>query len=427
MPEKGKLGLKEVVAMGVGGMVSGGIFAVLGVAMLQAGNAVALSFLLAGILTLVTSYSYLKLTLHFREEGGVFTFLEHVVENRSVAGFFGWVLIVGYVGVMAMYAFAFGSYLAGMFGFSSGSILRRMLSVTIVAVFVGLNLWGVRESSIYQDIAVYVKITLLLSVAMIGIVFSANIGQVTANFFDKGVLSPIAAFAIIFVSYEGFELLAYDYRDIRNVEVNLPRGMLISIVIAILIYVSVSFMATLYLTPQQLIAQKEYALAEAVTPFLGAAGFVVIVFLALQSTSSGINATLFGTARLTHRIATEDELPRVFSFRNKRDIPTYSLLLMGGLTAAFTFAGTLEEITTFGSIVFLTADAVANYTNLRAYKRTKSNVLVPAAGLGGCLVAILIVVYHLFMHQPGTLVVIIAVFAVLFFIEFLYIKRKKGA
>ncbi|MFB6190772.1 MAG: hypothetical protein ABEJ91_04345 [Candidatus Nanohaloarchaea archaeon] len=87
MPEQ--LGLKEVVAMGVGGMVSGGIFAVLGVAMKQAGNAVPLSFLLVGVLTLLTAYSYVKLTLHYGENGGAFSFIEHAVSNRHVAGFFG--------------------------------------------------------------------------------------------------------------------------------------------------------------------------------------------------------------------------------------------------------------------------------------------------------------------------------------------------
>ena len=60
--------------MGVGGMVSGGIYAVLGVAMAQAGNAVPISYLIAGVITLLTAYSYLKLTLHFGEHGGVFSF-----------------------------------------------------------------------------------------------------------------------------------------------------------------------------------------------------------------------------------------------------------------------------------------------------------------------------------------------------------------
>jgi amino acid transporter len=293
-----KLGFKEVVAMGVGGMVSGGIYAVLGVAMRQAGNAVPLSYLLAGFITLVTGYSYVKLTLHFGEKGGVFSFVEHVVENDHVAGFFGWVLIVGYVGVMAMYAYAFGAYslvaLRVLFDVTLPNVLRPIISVLVVAAFVGLNVSGVEETAFFEDIAVYFKIFLLSSLAILGVVFYE--GDVAAiDFFDKGVVSPVAAFAIIFVSYEGFQLLVYDYEDIRNVDVNLPRGMYAAILISTLIYVSVSFMASLHLTPEAVVQHKETALAEAVSkiPIIGGFGFGLVILSAVKSTSSGINSTLF--------------------------------------------------------------------------------------------------------------------------------------
>ena len=131
----GKLGLIEVIAMGVGGMVSGGIYAVLGVAMQQAGNAVPLSYLIAGVITLLTAYSYLKLTLYFGEHGGVFSFVEHIVDNPTIAAYVGWVLVVGYVGVMAMYAFAFGAYTLtaarAIAGIELPQLLRPIISTVI--------------------------------------------------------------------------------------------------------------------------------------------------------------------------------------------------------------------------------------------------------------------------------------------------------
>ncbi|MFB6190771.1 MAG: hypothetical protein ABEJ91_04340 [Candidatus Nanohaloarchaea archaeon] len=92
-------------------------------------------------------------------------------------------------------------------------------------------------------------------------IFFYDGGSVISGFFNKGLVSPITGFAIIFVAYEGFQLLCYDYTDIRDVEVNLKRGMYASILIAIGIYLSVSFMATLRLTPAMLAQHKEYALA----------------------------------------------------------------------------------------------------------------------------------------------------------------------
>mgnify|MGYP000111876661 FL=1 len=423
-----KLGLVEVIAMGVGGMVSGGIYAVLGVAMRQAGNAVPLSYLIAGVITLLTAYSYLRLTLHYEEHGGAFTFVEHATDNVHIAGFVGWVLVVGYIGVMAMYAFAFGAYTLtaarAIVGIELPQFLRPIISVLMVGAFVGLNLSGVHETGLFEDIAVYIKIIILFSLATLGIVFYGG-DPTSIDFFNRGHLSPITGFAIIFVSYEGFQLLVYDYDDIENVEQTLPIGMYISIAIAILIYVSVSFMATLQLSPEQLIAHEETALAAAVSniPLLGAVGFTLVILSAMKSTSSGINATLFGTSRLVHEIATEGAIPRLFSFRNRKGIPVYALLLMGGLTAAFTALGTLKQITEFGSVAFLIADAVANFVNLQLADETGSNRLFPALGLVGTVAAIPIVLYHLYRTDIEILLWIVGIFGSLFLLEFFYIER----
>jgi len=191
-----KLGLVEVVAMGVGGMVSGGIYAVLGIAMRQAGNAVPLSYLIAGVITLLTAYSYLKLTLHYEEHGGAFTFVEHATDNVHIAGFVGWVLVVGYVGVMAMYAFAFGAYTLtaaqAIVGIELPQFLRPIISVLVVGAFVGLNLSGVHETGLFEDIAVYIKIIILLSLATLGIAFYGVIPS-RLTFSIKDILVPSQA------------------------------------------------------------------------------------------------------------------------------------------------------------------------------------------------------------------------------------------
>lgn len=425
----GELGLAEVIAMGVGGMVSGGIYAVLGIAMQQSGNAVPVSYAIAGVITLLTAYSYLKLTLHFGAKGGVFSFVEHTVDNENIAGYVGWILVVGYVGVMAMYAFAFGAYTLTaareIFAVELPQFLRPLLSTGVVGVFVGLNIMGVEETGLVEDIAVYIKVLILLSLATLGIAyFDGDIASV--EFFSKGYLSPIVGFAIIFVSFEGFQLLVYDYNEIADVETNLPRGMYIAIGITILIYLSVSLMASLQLTPEQLIAHKETALAKAVSniPVLGGVGFVLVIVSAIKSTSSGINATLFGTSRLVHEIAAEGKLPRLFSFRNRAGIPVYALLFIGVLTALFSAVGSLKQITEFGSVAFLFSYAVTNWVNFRLREETGSNAIVPLLGLVGTASALPVVIYHLYATDVGILLWIVGIFAVLAVVEFGYMERQ---
>lgn len=420
-----KLGLKEVIAMGVGGMVSGGIYAVLGVAMKNAGNAVPISFLIGGILTLITAYSYIKLTHYFEEGGGVFSFIEHTVKNRHVAGLVGWLLIIGYIGTIAMYAYAFGAYSTGFFNLPENSIYRKLTSAAIILIISSINIAGVKMSGLYEDIAVYIKILILISIGIAGIYFAPESALSSFTFFNKGYLNPISAFAIIFVSYEGFQLLTYDYKDIKNVKENLPIGIYASILIAMIIYISVSFMATLHLSPEQLIQHKEYALAKAVTPFLGSAGFILVVISALKSTSSGINATLFGTARFAKKMATEKELPKVFSMKNQAGVPKNAIIAITIVTIIFTVLGSLEQITEFSSIAFLLAFGVVNYINLRNYKKTNSNPILPTLGLLGILAALPMVGYHVYQASPFNFYIILGIFTLGAYIEFMHMERKK--
>jgi amino acid transporter len=340
----------------------------------------------------------------------------------------GWVLVVGYVWVMAMYAYAFGAYtlvaLREIFSVTLPGLLRPVLSTGVIAIFVGLNLIGVEETGFVEDITVYFKVLLLLTLAVLGTIY-ADVSLGSFDFFNEGVISPISAFAIIFVSYEGFQLLTYDYQEIENVDRNLERGMYIAIAIAIVIYVSVSLMATLNLSPELLQKHKETALAKAVSkiPFLGEIGFILVIISAIKSTSSGINATLFGTARLTHRIATEEVLPRGFSFRDRRGVPVYSLLLMGGLTALLTTFGTLTTITEFGSVAFLMSFTVTNYVNLKLSDETESWTVIPAFGLLGTNLALPILIWHLYQHEFWILIYILILFVSLFLFEYLYMTR----
>jgi amino acid transporter len=93
------LKLPELIAMGVGGMIGGGIFCVLGLAVDVSGHAAPLAFLIGSVIALVAGYSYIKLALAFRSNGASFTYFEHAFpEHLSVAGIAGRTVVVGYIG-----------------------------------------------------------------------------------------------------------------------------------------------------------------------------------------------------------------------------------------------------------------------------------------------------------------------------------------
>ncbi|MCE7735058.1 MAG: amino acid permease, partial [Candidatus Heimdallarchaeota archaeon] len=134
--------LKQVLAMGLGGTIGGGIFAALGVAIRVAGNGAVITFFVAGIVALLSGYSYSQLTDHLQEEGGSFTFFEHYFKNPNIAGFSGWVLIMGYIGTMALYAYAFGAFLSTVMPISTPEISRIIYSVFVIVLLVIINLQG---------------------------------------------------------------------------------------------------------------------------------------------------------------------------------------------------------------------------------------------------------------------------------------------
>ncbi|MFB6292052.1 MAG: APC family permease [Candidatus Nanohaloarchaea archaeon] len=426
----GELGLKEVVAMGVGGIIGGGIFAVLGVAARLSGNAAFLTYFLAGVVALASGYAYYRMTAHVHEEGGSFTFLEHYVENKNIAGMVGWVLVVGYIGTMAMYSYAFGSFAAGFFGFGGGSLVRGAISVGVIALFVGVNFLGARETGGSEDLLVYAKVLILLlfgAAGTWGILTRPEFSFFTGGVFNEGLMAPIIGIGAIFVSFEGFQLLTYEYSEMEGGIDTLKKGILLSIIVSTLIYVLTAAVTTSLVSPQQIIQHKETVLAFAASKIFasqlmkGVAGLLVSA-AALFSTASAINATLFGTARFSHKMATENELPGVFSFRNKKGVPTGSLLIIGLLTSAFTFLGSLEEITTFASLAFITVFSVVNYLALKECDRV-STLFITGLGLIGTITSLVLLLWHLYIDKIHVLVFVGMIFAVLFLVEFLYFER----
>src|SRR6056297_2644933 len=119
MSPKNKLSLFDACGMAIGGMVGGGIFAVLGEAVITSGNAAFISLGLGGIMALITGLVYSKLTIDFDESGGEFIFMEHIAGVRF-AGTISWFLLLGYVFTISLYAYTFGAYAGRLLGFGSG-------------------------------------------------------------------------------------------------------------------------------------------------------------------------------------------------------------------------------------------------------------------------------------------------------------------
>jgi amino acid transporter len=415
MSQKLQLGLKELIAIGVGGMIGGGIFSVMGLAVEITGNATPIAFLLGGILALIMGYSYVKLAVAFHSDGASFTYLELAFpKHKFIGAITGWIVIIGYIGVMSLYAFTFGAYAAELLN-SNNDFVRKILSVSIILIFVMINLIGTKTLSKTEDLIVYGKIILLAILALAGMqsVDTQNITPIV----DKGVISIFMAAALIFVAFEGFQLITNGVRETKNPEQNIARGIYGSIAIVSVIYIVLSIVAIGSLSHEDLVAAKEYAMAMAAQPSMGNAGRVLVSIAALLATASAINATMFGASRMMAEMATEHEMPKAFSFRNIESVPWISVVTLGILTLCFTYFGELELIASFSSLTFLLVSLAVNIANYKLRDKTGANLYYIILGILLIVFTIATLLYYLFIHSQEDLIWIITIYTVIISLE----------
>jgi len=389
-----KLGLIELVAMGVGGMIGGGIFSVMGLAAGITGHATPLAFSLGGALAMLAGYSYIRLALTYRSDGASFTYIERAFPRFPVVGIItGWTVVTGYIGTLALYAFTFGAYGSELAGQAEMGLLRQILSLGILIAFMVINLQGTSSSGRWEDVIVYLKIGLLgiLALAALPGVESSNLSPLI----DHGMASVFMAAALIFVAYEGFQLITNAVCETEDPGRNIPRAIVLSITVVVIIYVGLSIVAIGSISVDQLIAAKEYALAVAVAPQLGEAGRTLVSLAALLATSSAINATLFGASRMLAEMANDNAAPRAFSFRSRVAVPRNSIAVITVCSVGLTVLGGLQLIAAFSSMTFLLVSLAISIANFRLRETTRSNSAVILAGVALILATISVMISYL--------------------------------
>jgi amino acid transporter len=406
-----KLNLAEVTAIGIGGMIGGGIFAVLGLAIAQAGHAVPITLAVGGAIALLTGLSYAHLGLAFRGDGGSFTYIEHAFTQTGIAAVAGWLLVAGYVGTLALYATAFGAYGATLIsGIGAPGAIGGSLAALVLIGFLAVNLRGAKTSGATELAVVASKLAILAAFAAAGL-YAAQATHFQP-LFDRGLMAPFTAAALIFVAYEGFELIPNAIDEMENPRRNLRRALVIAIVATTVIYVTVALAALGNLTPAQIEHDQEYVLAVAARPTMGEAGFVLIGFAALLSTASAINATLFGAARLAMVMATEHALPRVFSLRERiRPVPWVALVALTAAALGFALAAPLEIISTFASATFLLIFCAINLSAWRLRRRIGLAGIWPFAGALATAAGFVLLMARTYADDPRSLAWIAGAYA----------------
>jgi amino acid transporter len=416
------IGYWSAVSIGIGGMVGGGIFAVLGLAVQLAHGGTPIAFALAGIVALLTAYSYAKLSIAYPSQGGTVEFLNQAFGPGILTGGLNVLLWLSYIVMLSLYAYAFGSYGATFFPESLQPLGKHILISAAVILFTFLNILGAKTVGRSENYIVAIKIAILCVFLGVGL-GSVNLQQLGPSAWSSPI-SLVAGGMIIFLAYEGFELIANTAENVRNPRQTLPRAYFSAVGFVIVLYILISLVTVGNLSIDSIVAAEDYALAEAAKPFLGTVGFTMIAAAALLSTGSAINATLYGTARISYVIAKEGELPESLEKQVWRR-PIEGLLITAALTLIVANLFDLSRISTMGSSGFLLIFAAVNIANARLAATTGSRRWIAILGATVCLGALAILITQRATTAPKELLVLVVMVGSAFLIEIIY-RRITG-
>ncbi|NOY22065.1 MAG: amino acid permease [Acidobacteria bacterium] len=417
------VGLLGAISIGIGGMVGGGIFAVLGEAVSFAHGATAVAFLFAGIVALLTSYSYAKLSVTYQNRGGTVVFVDNAFKHNLLSGSINLLLWLSYLVTISLYAVAFASYGQTFFHGNTTQWLRHLLVSFAILLPALINLISASFVSKSETAIVAIKITLLILIIVSG--FSFVDPQRLSPDQWGGSFSIIVAGMIIFVAYEGFELIANSAEEIKNPAVNLPRALYGSILSVIVLYILIAIITVGTVPQQQLLMAKDYALAVAAKPALGQFGFTIVSIAALLATFSAISATIYGNARLGYIIAKEGELPEILD-EERGNIPFMGIVIITALSLLMGNLIDLTDIAIIGSASFLLIFSIVNISAFKLHSKIKGNKWIILTASFASTAAFITLLIHTYSDNPKAILVFLSFICISVLFELVYGKSVRG-
>ena len=412
------LGLKELIAIAVGGMVGGGIFTILGISVSMVGFLAPFAIALGGVVALFAAYSYVKLGVYYQDEGATYAFFKRTYPNSHMAAsFIGWYTIFGYISTLALYAYTFSSYGISGTEWAHNDWVRKGVAIAIIWTFAAINLWSVRGMGKIEDIMVYVKLTILFVISLMLIYYGQTdlhtFGQTLMHDFAKTPSIHILTVAsVTFVAYEGFQLVINAVNEMDHPERNIPRAIYSAVALVAAIYFIIALGSILAIPAEDLIRDKEYALASGAQTIMGNFGRDLVIIGAVLATSSAISGTMFGSSRQMARIADDGYLPATLSHR-KGTIPDRAILAMAATASILILVGGLRLILEFGSITFLLVSLLMAVANFKIRRATGSSTPATLTAITGLAVGSVLILSYEYQTKPQQMLFILILYALL--------------
>jgi amino acid transporter len=385
---KRNIGLPGMVFYGVGTMVGGGIYALLGKIVQGAGMFTPLALLLAGSLALLSAFSFAELTRRYPVSAGEVQYVHAAFGVTRLSQFVGvLVILTGLVSAATLCA-ATGGFLLDLTGF-----LPVAFAVLTAVGLTGIAAWGVSQS-----VAVVVVITLLEAGTLLLIILlsadnlahaPARLNEMVAEIDQLDGAALVGASFLAFYAFIGFEDMVNMAEETRNVERTLPLAIFIAVAITIILYLGVGLVA--------MGLEDGSALATAHTPLalLLPQNTVGGLAIGLISVLAGVNGALVQVvmaSRVFYGMANRGLAPSWFAQVNARTrTPVRATLIVGALVLVLATAFPLATLAATTSAIILGVFAIVNLSLARLRWTEEANIAwLPLLAAATCVAMLLV-------------------------------------
>ena len=416
--------VRGAALLGVGAMVGAGIFALLGEAGAVAGAAAWISFLLAGIVSVLIGYNVVKLGVRFPSSGGLFEYLLQGFGNGRLLGIAGW---LGYMSavliVCSMCAVSFGDYAVSLFVSDTGADWwDNVFTSAIVVAMALVVVVGPQLVAKAQSLIVFVMVGIL---AVFVAVTLPNIDLDKLAFSGYPSVSDIvASVALTFFAYLGFSVITFAAGDMRDPARDLPKAMNRALAVTTLVYVLVAVSVFGTLTVDEVVRYGPTAIAEAGRPALGDAGFTMIAIAAMVGMAGSVVATLYASSGLTGMLAGVGQFPPFFG-RGSRLGAKSGVLISAAVVLVVANTVDLSAIASVGSACSLMIFVLVGAAGYRLRSTTGASAAIILLGIAATLVVLAFFVVDTFRNAPQTFTAIVVIAALAIALDVVW-KRARG-
>ncbi|TDV42206.1 amino acid permease [Actinophytocola oryzae] len=373
------LGLWQLTAIGIGGIIGAGIFSLAGaVANETAGPAVVISFLVAGIASAAAAFSYAEFAGLIPRAGSAYTY-GYAVLGEVVGWFIGWDLLLEYTAIVAVVAIGISGYFNDLLGFldvklplwmsgapgtepdgvASGSYKINLFAVVLCLLIAFVLNQGMKNAARFETLLVYLKIFIVLVVIAVG-VFHISSDNWTP-FFPFGLSGAFTGAATVFFAVFGYDAMSTAAEESTDSTRHMPKAIIYSLAISMVLYVLACLVLTGMVNYQDINPEAAFssAFADVGLKWLG----LVIAVGAILGILTVLFTFMMGAARIGFSMSRDGLLPRWFGKTNeRRRVPSRMTWIIGGASAVLAGLlpiGEAAELTNIGILLAFVVVCVA--------------------------------------------------------------------